>query len=285
MTPDSRIFAFEFDELYPVNEIPGHCLPIQEGYMLFEKGHFFHDRQIAVSYTCERGEWTGIKPTFSTDKLPRTTTRLKNGESLRIVLYGDSISEGYNASGFTGAEPYQPCYGELLCQELTSRTGAQIEFINPSKGGMDSVWGADNVEELVNSHDVDLLIVAFVMNDGSKTPEEFVGNIRRLIKKAFNKQKEMEVILVATSTPNPILTDDRAKFWGNQSLFKPALDQLADEFSNEIGIAVADITGMQSFLHSRKRFVDTTGNHVNHPNDFFQRCYAQFLVEMLLEKK
>lgn len=240
MTPDSRIFAFEFDELYPVNEIPGHCLPIQEGYMLFEKGHFFHDRQIAVSYTCERGEWTGIKPTFSTDKLPRTTTRLKNGESLRIVLYGDSISEGYNASGFTGAEPYQPCYGELLCQELTSRTGAQIEFINPSKGGMDSVWGADNVEELVNSHDVDLLIVAFGMNDGSKTPEEFVGNIRRLIKKAFNKQKEMEVILVATSTPNPILTVDRAKFWGN---------------------------------------------HVNHPNDFFQRCYAQFLVEMLLEKK
>ena len=283
LTPDSRIFSFEFNELYPKNEIPGHCFPTPEGYILFEEGHFFHDRQIAVSYTCEKGEWTGINPAFSADKLPRTTARLKKGEPLRVVLYGDSISEGYNASGYTGAEPYLPCYGELLCQELTRRTGAQIEFINSSKAGMNSVWGADNVEELVNCHDVDLLIVAFGMNDGGKTPEDFVGNIRRLVKGALAKQKEMEVILVATSTPNPMLTDDRAKFWGNQILFKSALDRLAEELSNEVGIAVADITGMQSFLHSRKRFVDTTGNHVNHPNDFFHRCYAQFLLGMLLE--
>ena len=34
LTPDSRIFAFEFDELYPVNEIPGHCLPIPESVIL-----------------------------------------------------------------------------------------------------------------------------------------------------------------------------------------------------------------------------------------------------------
>ena len=47
------------------------------------------------------------------------------------------------------------------------------------------------------------------------------------------------------------------------------------------GIAVADITGMQAALHSRKRFIDTTGNHVNHPNDFFHRLYAQFLCGML----
>jgi len=283
LTPESRIFSFEFDEMYPENEIPEHSFPMQEGYLLFEEGDFFHNRQIAVSYTCERGQWTGTKPTYSADKLPRTTTRLKKGESLRIVLYGDSISVGANASGWMNKEPYQPFYGELLCQELTRRTGTQVEFINPSKGCMESVWGADNVDELVNSHEVDLLIVAFGMNDGDKMPEEFAENIRRLVKGVLAKQKETEIILVATSTPNPQLTDERAKFWGNQIFFKPVLDQLADEMSKETGIAVADITGMQAFLHSRKRFVDTTGNHVNHPNDFFHRCYAQFLAGMLLE--
>ena len=285
LTPDSRIFAFEFDELYPENEIPEHSFPMQEGYILFEEGDFFHNRQIAVSYTCEKGEWIGTKPIFSGDKLPRTTARLKTGESLRIVLYGDSISVGANASGWMDTEPHQPFYGELLCQELTRKTGSQIEFINPSKGCMESVWGADNVDELVNSHEVDLLIVAFGMNDGERNPEEFAENIRRLVKGVLAKQKAAEVILIATSTPNPQLTDERAKFWGNQSLFKPVLDQLAKEISNETGIVVADITGMQAFLHSRKRFVDTTGNHVNHPNDFFHRCYAQFLAGMLLVNK
>ena len=38
---------------------------------------------------------------------------------------------------------------------------------------------------------------------------------------------------------------------------------------------------MQAALHSRKRFIDTTGNHVNHPNDFFHRLYAQYLCGML----
>ena len=60
LTPDSRIFSFEYDEVYLKEEIPGHCFPYPEGYLLFEEEHFFHDRQIAVSYTCERGEWTGI---------------------------------------------------------------------------------------------------------------------------------------------------------------------------------------------------------------------------------
>ncbi len=93
-----------------------------------------------------------------------------------------------------------------------------------------------------------------------------------------------EFILVATSTPNPILTDEKAPFWGNQCRFGAALECIAQDPAYG-GIAVADITGMQAALHSRKRFIDTTGNHVNHPNDFFHRLYAQFLCGMLHPEK
>lgn len=34
----------------------------------------------------------------------------------------------------------------------------------------------------------------------------------------------------------------------------------------------------------RKRFIDITGNNVNHPNDFMVRCHGQLLAEMLIEK-
>ena len=83
--------------------------------------------------------------------------------------------------------------------------------------------------------------------------------------------------MVATSTPNPLLTDERAHFYGSQPFQKAELDKVAALYS---GVAVADITGMQAFLHSRKRFIDTTGNNVNHPNDFFHRLYAQYLLGM-----
>lgn len=285
LTPGSRIFAFDSEELYPKEEIPGHSFPASDGYLRFEEGHFFHDRQIAVSYACKRGEWTGVRPTFSGHCLPGATGRLKEGKPLRILLYGDSISVGANASKRTGVPPFQPPYAGLLCQELTRRTGSAVELINPSKGGESSAWGAKNLELLVTCHEFDLLIVAFGMNDGKRTPEEFAQNIRKIIMGVWEKRKEAEILLVATSTPNPLLTNRQALFWGNQYLFGPALKNLASEFGPERGIGVADIAGMQSFLHSRKRFIDTTGNHVNHPNDFFHRCYAQFLTGMLVEQE
>jgi len=283
LTPGSRIFSFTQEELYPDEGIPGNSFAKPDGYILFSEGHFFHDRQIAVTYRCEKGGWKGIVPEYAGEQLPDTVRKLKEGAPLKVLLYGDSISAGANASGIMGTEPYQPFYGELFCRELERRTGSSVQLINPSVGGMDSIWGAENVDKLVNAHEVDLLLVAFGMNDGQKTVEAFTEYIRRIVQGAMRKQKHMEVILIATSTPNPILTDERAKFWGNQKIFKEGLYRLAEELSDQVGIAVADITDMQGFLHSRKRFIDTTGNHVNHPNDFFHRCYAQFLAGMLLE--
>ena len=89
-----------------------------------------------------------------------------------------------------------------------------------------------------------------------------------------------EFLLVGTSTPNPLLTDPRSRFNNGQEVFTDALFSLAEKEENAVGVAVANIRDMQKFLHTKKRFIDTTGNHVNHPNDFFYRLYAQYLCGM-----
>lgn len=279
--PTSEIFVFEQDDIFLKNSLEGHSFQIKEGFLRFEEGNFFHKRQISVTYTCKKGQWTGIMPKYAGDLLPNTVFKIRKGGKLRIALYGDSISVGSNASR-NNISPYQPNYFGLLCDELERRTGCKIEAENFSVGGKDSRWAVDNVGSLVVNHKYDLVIIAFGMNDVRCDPKEFSKNIQKIIETLKTSQPNLEFILIATSTPNPILNDQRAFFMGNQPYFKDALDKLVTEISQNGGIAVADITGMQRFLHSKKRFIDTTGNNVNHPNDFFHRCYAQFLVEMLL---
>ncbi len=281
LTAGSRIFAFTGAELYPAVGEEGKSFAMPGGNILFSEGSFFHQRQIAVTYTCKKGGWAGPVPTCAKAALPRTWAALTAAGKLRVLLYGDSISWGGNASKMTNAEPFQPNYGDLFSQALARSWGAGVHFINSAIGGRDTSWGIQWVDHMVNAHAPDLVVLAFGMNDGGKSPAEFEENTRTVIRAIRAAKPETEFLLVATSTPNPILTDPAAPFWGNQIHFKPVLDAIAADPGMGGGMAVADITGMQQALLTRKRYIDITGNHVNHPNDFFHRLYAQFLTGML----
>lgn len=281
LTPDSRIPVTPAAELYPAEGEEGHSFAMPGGYILFAEGNYFHQRQIAVSYTCEKGGWPGPRPAFAGEQLPRTYAALRAGQGLNAVLYGDSISWGANASKMGNTAPYQASYGELFIEALCRRWGSHIHFTNSAIGGQETQWGLQYLDAMVADYDPDLVLLAFGMNDGAKSPEEFGANIRAMVERLRAKKPETEFLLIATSTPNPLLTDPRAPFVGNQALFGDPLRQLAADPALGGGMAVADIAAMQRALHSRKRFIDTTGNHVNHPNDFFHRCYAQYLFGML----
>ncbi len=281
LTQNSRIFAFPPEMLYPPQPIPGHTFPTRTGYSLFFEGPFFHQHQIRVDYECEC-DWEGVRPQFAGALLPKTVSALRERRPFNLVLFGDSISACANATACLDIPPYQPDYGVLLYDELVRFYGGDIRYFNPSVGGMETNWAVDTLAENVLAHDPDLLILAFGMNDGAKTPEQFAANVRRIVENTRAVRPDCELILVATTLPNPLLDDPRAPFWGNQQYFRAALDSLAAENALGGGLAVADITGMHRYLLSRKRFIDLTTNNVNHPNDFLYRCQAQFLMQLLI---
>lgn len=280
LTEDTSAPFFEYDEVFLKEGEDGKSMPYPNGYLVYSEGHFFHDRQIAVTYKCKGGNWGGYKPKFEGERLKNTLNKLKKGEELKIVLFGDSISAGSNVSGKTGATPFQPEWGFLFAEKLRRTFGSKITYINTALGGMDSAWAVENVEERVISHSPDLAIIAFGMNDGWVEPKVFAERIAKIVSKIKSANSNTDVILVATSTPNPLLTDKRAHFYGLQHLQKDELYKLEGD-----GIAVANITDVQKELHRKKRFIDTTGNFVNHPNDFFVRIYAQVLYAMFNEEK
>jgi len=280
LTPGSRIFCFERADLEPVDPAPGTYFPAADRNVFFTEGHFFHDRQVSVTYEPVRLDWDGHLPAPALDRLPHAKKCLLEDKKLRLLVYGDSLSVGANASGFADsyAPPYQPTYADMLTAVLAERYGAEITLHNPSKGGADSAWGAANAGELAVPFKPDLAIVAFGGNDSPTPPEVYIDNLRRIACAVRRETPECDVIFAATMLPNKLLCTDRARFYGNQPLFVAPLYALADEIGRA---AVASISEMHDWLLTRKRFVDMTGNNVNHPNDFMHRLHAQYYLEMM----
>lgn len=281
LTPQSRIPYMKDREMYLPDYIPNVSMPKRGGgNVIYREGSFFHDRQIVVTYKHQEDLWNGPVPELSEAELPATLAKLREGEPLRIVLFGDSISVGANASGFSEAQPHLPIWGQLIANELERYYGSHITFINPSVGGMTSDWGVAQAEPLVADESPDLVIVAFGMNDGSgtgigdgKKPEDFRNNIQTIIDTVRLTNPAAEFILVGTTLPN-----SETFFLDQQRHYFEQLSELASE---EEGVAAADMTGVHEELLWKKGFADMTGNNINHPNDYLSRWYAQFVLGML----
>lgn len=272
LCPDSEIFSFDEDQLYPADPIPGHTFPMGEKHILFYEEHFFHDRQYAITYKIKENTWEEHIPSSARGYIPSVMQKLTKGEPLNITLFGDSVCVGANASGFTDAEPYLPSFAGLLIEELERKFGSKIDFHNPSIGGKDSKWGADTVDKNVNFRRNDLVIISLGGNDSFTPVEVYLNNIKTIIDRIRYAHPSTEIIIMSPTYANELL---KGSFHANQPTFIDKMDSLIGP-----GIALADITSMQKELLRHKRYIDVTGNNVNHPNDFFHRMIAQYMIAM-----
>ncbi|GGD79787.1 DUF5722 domain-containing protein [Paenibacillus nasutitermitis] len=281
LTAQSSIPYLTDSVVYTPSYIPGLTMPRNGGGgVIYREGSYFHDRQIVVTYTHAANVWTGPTPALADLKLTGTFSKLRKGEPIRMVLYGDSISVGANASGFTETPPHLPIWGRMVANELERYYGSDVTFINPSVGGQTSTWGKDQATALVANQHPDLVVIAFGMNDGSGTgagdgtaPAIFKSNVQSIINSVRAVNPAAEFILVGTTLPNA-----ETFFYDEQPNYYAQLSSLASTTS---GVAAADITGVHAKLLLKKKFIDMTGNNINHPNDFLSRWYAQFLIGML----
>ena len=277
LTPDTRIFAFQESELIFDEAQPnGSTYPTEDGkWSLLQGGHFFHDRQIAVTYKKKPGG-EPFEVEFCGKQIPMTMQKLKDKEHVGIVLYGDSISEGSNSSGITLTTPFLPTWGKLVAEKLARHYETGVKLWNNAKGGMDSRWGIEHAKELVADYNPNLAIIAFGMNDRDE-PEQFAKNIKKIRDIILQHSAGTEFIICATTIARPGL--NVGNYYRHQAEYRDAIQVLKKK-----GTAIADFYSMQMYMMRRKRFIDLTGNNVNHPNDFMVRCHGQVICDMLIQK-
>jgi lysophospholipase L1-like esterase len=274
----SRIPVITRDELYPSDDPDGSAFMFKRGmphtWLMAGDGDLFHRRQVSATYTHRDGLWTGFVPPAYAGALPRTTGRLRAGDPLTIAVSGDSISEGFNASGFAGVPPFQPPYVDLVVAGLADRYASAIALHNFAAAG----WTTDNGladAARIGAVDPDLVLVAYGMNDaGYAKPGDYSANIAGIIDEVRRTAPAAEFVLVAPMLPNP---EWHYPVMDRFDTFRNALEQLGAE-----GIALADVTTLWKALFVRKSFYDLTGNGINHPNDFGHQVYAQVVLASMI---
>jgi lysophospholipase L1-like esterase len=242
--------------------------------VLFGGGHEYQDMQTAVTYKHRMDEWTESSPSFSGSQLPRTLAKLKNREPVSLVLLGDSISTGCNASGWAKVAPFQPPYQDLLVMNLEATYGGKVHLTNLAVGGTGSEWGLSQVGKVIEAKP-DLVMLAFGMNDAHGVPtDKYQANIKGMIDGVRKGQPDAEFILIAPMLGN----------FDWVSLRREAFPQYRDSLEKLCGpgVVLADMTSIWTELLKVKKDCDMTGNGVNHPNDFGHRIYAQVLSTLLI---
>ena len=234
--------------------------------------------------------------------------KLQAGEDVTVFFYGDSITSGCSASWLFDYAPYQPSYPMLFVQALAdlfdytvhyvsldiamrvpaedyvAGTRGTITYVNTAVGGWTSADGVQNLENFVvnkvRTYGCDLLVLAYGMNDGYSAPTATKANIKAMADAVLGIKPEASLLLVSTMVPNPEATNG---WYGNQPQQEQYLISLAKTYRNKgVACEVARMTAVSLDVLKHKEHKDYSGNNINHPNDFFNRVYAQTLLQALI---
>lgn len=259
------------------------------GNALYCVGAFLYEKQICVSYTYDikQVESQGIKyAEYQGDKLSNTVSKLKNNKDLKVLFYGDSIFSGCDASGMYGREPFMPYMHKLIEARLQKETKGKVTVDNIAVGGWTVQNGLDALSKSVGGIDYskkyqgyDLLILSFGMNNANTGESEYKQNVRGIIDKIRAANPNLEVILVSCMNPNPRATG----FCGNQKYHGTWNDGVAKESKYSSYTAVVDFYAVHNTILKYKDYSATTGNNINHPNDWLIRVYAQNILATMIK--
>lgn len=282
--PGSAIPRLSFAELHPTGR---NCVYFSPGTartatavgggvngenLRFDAFDFFGRHQIEVDYTAE-----AVDPPPRGGNPEEFYAGIAHRKTLRISWLGDSISEGYNASGFLGRTPFQPPFAELVREALEERLRIPVELRNHARDGAGSrdplvhpdLWRDDRPG---------LLVIAFGMNDfATLTTEEYLGNLAAILRLNREVSPDSYCLLVAGMSGNPAWTRTPPE---TAAAFASGVRRLAEASGPRVGFA--DLHAWWRYFLKRKKFLDLTGNGVNHPNDFGHRILACGTLAALL---
>lgn len=295
LTSNSSIPSMTHDEYFPTMP-PNPAISVaydkEAGrYWYINEGKDISSRQVVVTYThAEREKWT--LPVDCSAKFPKSVQKLQNGDPIKVLFYGDSITVGANSSEFLKIEPFAESYANMVKSYLNRRfPNNQMTFANTAVGGTDSNWGAgklytpaidainagegDHFQKRVLDEHPDLLFIAYGMNDQDYTSTRFEDNISEMIQKVRAQNPDVEIMLVSGMIANP----ETGFYNKDYEAYQQSLVTLAAAYEN-VGYSTT-LSTVSSLYQNGKRFQDCTANNANHPNDFMMRVYAQTLLYSL----
>jgi lysophospholipase L1-like esterase len=266
---EGRDFIVDYAE-GTLQRLPGSALPDFRTNMLYGQEEFDHARFPGFG---NHGFFAFVDYSFTsaipwpqqarqTQFLSRTQARLRAGKAVRIVAFGDSITEGGDAT-----KP-ELIFWQRWADTLQKKyPGAGVTAVNSGTGGDNTTRGLQRLKTKVIEAQPDLVLVGFGMNDhnrrGVPVPR-FEENLKEMIAR-IRSQTPAEIILFSAFPPNPK--------WKGGSHHMADYAAATARVAGEAACAYANVFDNWEILAARKKPEDLLSNNVNHPDDFGHWIY------------
>ncbi len=278
-------------------------------YTHWGEGRAMTDWQVNVTYT-HSDTWDGFRTPCRQSVYTQFLDKLKNGEDVTIIFYGDSCTYGAASSFAYGYAPHQKSYAMLFTETLAKLydgsvhyitlskpdtcyvpredvvygSGSRITFINPSVGGWTSADGVTNFSSYlapyIRQYGCDLFVLDLGGNDGSAPAENTRRNDEKIMDSVLELAPDTSAIIMTTLLNNVEATNGWA---GGEYMQEPLLVKCAEQYRRRgVPCACCQFNGTHRALLQKINYRDVSGNNVNHPNDFLCRVYAGTLIQTVL---
>lgn len=271
------------------------------GYLPFSESYYIVQTQISVTYK-HNGVWNGAVPSYLGEKFTTAMNKLKNKETVELLVFGESTSTGSNSSSVLKITPYLDSWPVLVQKNLSSYFGAQVNLTNKAVGGWTTVNGVSETEntgwvggkqisqkglpavmrEELKDYVPDIFILGFGLNDASLEVNKntYAENMKKMINVVLERNPDCAVLVLGTMLANPKALNQSK----GEKDYSALNERIVSSFYGDKQVATVDIGAMhQSLLDSGKKYIDITGNNVNHPNDFLARVYAMNVLSAFIK--
>ena len=262
---------------YPHRQAAGIEYP---GWEFWEESAKLSNQTLCVTYVHEPDDYLG-RPEPMGEALPRTMSRLENGQSVKVVTCGDSVTGGAMASGYLGLSPNAPAYPQMTVDALKWKfNNPNVVLDNSGIGGSTSEWDASLLDRTIINKNPDLVTMCYGMNDSSYnrvgyTDAQFYNHIKGRIDYIKSRLPDCEILLVSSVYGN-YYTFPRERYESHARI----LHEIADEYAGQ-GVGVCDPQAIESRMLTRKVFIDLMADNMVHPNDFGMRLITQTILDCL----
>jgi lysophospholipase L1-like esterase len=236
--------------------------------------------------------------------IEKISSKAKNNRDFGVVtiaFLGDSVTQGCFEI-YRSGERIEPIYDQSSSYEKgvfdilsTLYPSCPINIINAGISGDNTGGGLARLSRDVISHNPDLCVVCFGLNDCSTeqgSVEKYVGNLRKIFGEL--EAANIETIFMTPNMMNTevshLITDEgfkaiaeRTSRMQNEGVFDAHIDG-ARELCKEMNIALCDCYAIWKRLAEYgANTTELLSNKINHPTRQMNKMFSYELVKTMLE--
>ena len=208
---------------------------------------------------------------------------------INVVICGDSVSHG----AVNGFMDYHTLYHNRLRLMINKKYQTiPVNMINTAFNGKRANYCDDHFDRDVATHNPDLVIVCFGLNDVNVTLEQYLTPLCSIFKKCL--EHSFDCIFMTPNMLNTYVADDTAEglkgYAGTTAGYQndgrmDTYITAAIEAAKELGIPVCDCYAKWKQMAARG--IDTTvllANRINHPTQEMHQLFADSLYELIFDE-